>query len=612
VAGLARIGWPSWRAREISQSTWAHAGVVGLALVVWILSLAVADLSRIDGLGLLSALPPTYFLSIALLLGGFVAAVSRVRVDPWPPALYVVALVVLLHGTTPLLYDEPRYAWTFAHLGVIDLIASQGGVDRSIDIYNNWPGFFALNAFLTSAAGVGAQTYAEWAQVAINLCALAAMRFALRGVTDDEPLLWTASLLFVLGNWVGQDYLAPQAFGFVLSLVVLGLCLRCAPPPPPPRSRLDRWWRGLLSRVRAEVPTGPPARVAAPLSPRAALIAGGACYLAVVVSHQLSPVMVLLGVTALALVTRRVPLWVPLAMALVEAAWLLSAWGYLADRFALLDPDLLASRTPPGYSVGDGLPGLTVVTMTARVAVVLVVGLAVIGAVRRFRAGHLDLAVLCLALSPMLVAGMQSYGGEGRIRVYLFALPWLSFLAAAACAPGAGSRLSSALRQWRLALGGAALCTCLVVAYFGLELVNRTTRVDVAAASWFEQRAPNGSLLVAATPNFPTRLTARYPVAYNRRYTASPTLTEAELLRGRRLSSADLPRLERTLEDYGVRNVFLMLTPSQKRFARLYGMFPPGALSRLERNLRTSPSFRLVWERGGASLFAYQPARGRG
>jgi hypothetical protein len=612
VAGLARSSWPGWRLAEVSSPTRAHAGLVGLALIIWILSLTVADLSKIDGFGLLSALPPTYFLAIALLLGGFVAAIAGERVDVRVLALYVVTLVVVLHVTTPLLYDEPRFAWTFAHLGVVDFIASQGGVDRSVDVYNNWPGFFALNALLTSAGGLDAQTYAEWSQVFFNLVALAAMRFALRAVTDDERLLWTASLLFVLGNWVGQDYFAPQAFGFVVTLVVFGLCLRCAPAPPPPRSRLDRWWRGLVSRGRPHLLTGSAPGVAAPLSPRAALIAGGACYIAVVVSHQLSPVMALLGVTALALVTRRVPLWIPVAMALAEAAWLLSTWSYLSDRFALFDPDLGASRVPEGYRVGDGLPGLTVVTLSARVAVLLIIGLAVVGVVRRFRAGHRDLEVLCLALSPVLVAGMQSYGGEGRIRVYLFALPWLSFLAAAACSPVAHSRLSSGLRQWRLAVGCAALCTCLVIAYFGLELVNRTTTDDVAAPAWFERRAPNGSLLVAATPNFPARLSARYPFVYDRDFTATPTLSEEVSLSGRRLGPADLPRVRRTLEDYGARNVYLMLTPGQERFARLYGIFAPGALARLDRALRASPSFRLVWEQGRAALFKYQPARGRG
>jgi GT2 family glycosyltransferase len=600
--------------RGISRSTLEHAGVVGLSVLVWILSIPAADLAEIDGFGLLSALPPTYFLAFGVLLGGFGVAVSRPAVDPRALALYVVALVVVMHATTPLLYDEPRYTWTFTHLGVIDLIATHGGVDRSIDIYNNWPGFFAANAWLSTVAGVGADIYAEWAQVFFSLLAVAALRFALRGVTSDERLLWTAAWLFVLGNWVGQEYLAPQAFGFFLSLVVLGLALRCAPSPSPARYRLDRWWRARLGRLRAVVPRAPPSaerRARAPLAPRAALVIGGICYVAVVISHQLSPILLLFGVAALALLVRRVPLWVPAAMAVVEAGWLLQAWAFLSERFELFDPDPGAGTGPPGYSVGDGLPGLTVVTVAARAAVVLVVVLAAIGVVRRLRAGHLDLAALSLALAPGLIVGVQSYGGEGRFRVYLFALPWLSFFAAAACLAAPISRLSRSLHSLRPAVAGVALGTCLLFAYFGLELVNHPTKDDVAASTWFDNKAPHGSLLVGVTPSFPTRLTARYPLAHNRDYTASPSLSDEERVRGRRLSSADLPRIERTLRGYGVPNVFLMLTRGQERFARLYGVFPAGSLARLDRALRASPSFRRVYEHGSSAIYAYRPAERR-
>ncbi len=83
-----------------------------------------------------------------------------------------------------------------------------------------------------------------------NVFDVLALRFALRGVTRNERVLWTASLLFVLGNWVGQDYLSPQAFGFALSLVVIGLCLRCARSTPVPRSRLAA---SLVDRIAAPV-----------------------------------------------------------------------------------------------------------------------------------------------------------------------------------------------------------------------------------------------------------------------------------------------------------------------------------------------------------------------
>ena len=94
------------------------------------------------------ALPPSYFAALLVLLAGFTLAVSRPVLDPRVLWLYVGALILVLHATTVLLYDEPRYAWTYKHLGVINAIAAHGTVDRTLDIYSNWSGFFALGAWL--------------------------------------------------------------------------------------------------------------------------------------------------------------------------------------------------------------------------------------------------------------------------------------------------------------------------------------------------------------------------------------------------------------------------------------------------------------------------------
>ena len=91
--------------------------------------------------------------------------------------------------------------------------------------------------------------YAGWAQVFFNVANVAALRFALRGLTRDERVLWTATVLFLLANWVGQDYLGPQSLGFVLSLVVLGLCVRNPPRPGRAGSLPGRWLEAVRDRL---------------------------------------------------------------------------------------------------------------------------------------------------------------------------------------------------------------------------------------------------------------------------------------------------------------------------------------------------------------------------
>jgi GT2 family glycosyltransferase len=585
------------RLRRASRGNARHLAVVTVALIAWATALAGADLSDIDGLGLLSAMPPGYFVALALLIVGFVAAVSRPVVTPGLLGLYVVALIVVIHATVPLLYGEPRYVWTFKHLGVIDLIAHRGAVDRDIDIYNNWPTFFALNAWFSRAAGVAPATYAEWAQLFFNLANVIALRFALRGLTRDERLIWTATWLFVLANFVGQDYLAPQAFGFLLSLVALGACLRLAPPSAAPRSRAGRWWVARLQRLRARFAHGDEDEPVplTPLPRPAALVGVVLCSVAVVLSHQLSPLMLLLSITALALIARRVPLWIPVALALVELWWVSLAWPFLSRHFVLFDPNPTESARPGG---GDGLPGVALVTHAPRVGAALVAALAAVGLARRLRAGHWDLAAVALVVGPLGVAGVQSYGGEGRVRLFLFMLPWLCFFAAAACAPARATRLRGALRGWRLALSSGAIGVCLVFAYFGSEYVNRISRDDIDAARWFEAHAPARSSLADVIGPFPSRLTARYPAVYAN----TTTLVKDSSYRNGGGLRVDLAEVKRGLRELP-RPRFVVTGASQARYARFYGLLPPGDFGRLESTLRRSRSLRLVYRRGATSIY---------
>ncbi|HVG75551.1 MAG TPA: glycosyltransferase, partial [Thermoleophilaceae bacterium] len=430
-----------------------HAAVLGLALLCWAVSVARTDVSHIAGLGLLDALPVTYYVAIGLLILGFLDAATRSAPATRLLALYVVALIVVIHGTAPLLYDAPRYSWTYKHLGVIELIGSTGRVDRNIDIYNNWPAFFAANAWFSHVVGLRPIAYAEWAQVFFGVANVAALRFALRSLTDDETVLWTAAALFVLGNWVGQDYLAPQAFSFLLSLVIVGLCLRRVP------------------------------------NARAAAVAGAVCFIAVVTSHQLSPVMLIASLALVWLVTRRVPLWVVAAMLAVEGWWLALASPFITRHFNLFDVGS-AGGAAGARDLGAALPGAFLRTYAPAVVILTMGALAVAGGLRMMRRRQSVDVPACLVVAPLLVAVLQRYGGEGAYRAYLFALPWLAFFAASACLrlPRRRGRLRMSRRP--LALAAGALSASMLFAYFGYELANHISPAEVHAQQWYERHAP--------------------------------------------------------------------------------------------------------------------------
>jgi hypothetical protein len=664
VSGRVRIAKPSAGRRtgiedfrralgRVRGAAGIHALLLPMAMCAWAIGIAGTRLSRMGGIGLLQAVSPAYFVAFLLVLGGFTLAATRGPADPRLLAAYVLTLIVILHATTPLLYDEPRYAWAYKHIGVINLIAATGHANREIDIYNNWPAFFAANAWLSTTAGMAPIDYAAWAQLFFNLVNVAVVRFAVGSLTTDKRLAWTATFFFLLGNWVGQDYLAPQAFAFALSLVVVGLCLRhpgsrrpAVKPWPHSRTRASRNQLDRLASVRVLAVGGGQARVVIgldepaadgrgrmlrriatvvdrdlglpvqrhtearerpPLGPRAALVAGGICFVAVVVSHQLSPLLLIVQVTALALLKRALPRWIPVVMIVIEAWWLFLAWPFVGLHFVLLDPGGAAAAAP-GRNLAHALPGAKFSFYAPLAVTMSMATLAVVGMIRR---GWTDRSVIvpaCLIVAPVFAVAFQHYGGEGPYRAYLFALPWLAFLATFSCTAARARPGRRRVDRVYLLAATTLVAIGLLFAYFGQELANHIPADDVRAATWYERHVPAGSLRINLAPIAPDRLTSRYPLVS----LADPSsLLEQPGFTGHRLGPADVPLLERYIARQGHHRDYVILTTAQENYGRLNGLLPAGSVRSLTTALEGTPSFRLVYDRPAAWIFEYLPGRSR-
>ena len=62
---------------------------------------------------------------LVLIVGGAIAELFRRRLREWAMGLYLVALIVVIHATVPLLSPHvPEYAWVFKHIGVIQTLGA--------------------------------------------------------------------------------------------------------------------------------------------------------------------------------------------------------------------------------------------------------------------------------------------------------------------------------------------------------------------------------------------------------------------------------------------------------------------------------------------------------
>ena len=206
----------------------------------------------------------------------------------------------MIHATPSLLYPTLRYSWAWKHIAVIDAMIRHGGSvpngNGLADIYNQWPGFFALNGLLLqdAPACTPRSGYAAWTPPVVNALLLGPLLLLYRSITMDRRLVWGAVWIFFSASWVGQDYFSPQALGFLLYVVLLAVIFRqlsATRTRPAVAGAAATPVRGLADRRPEHRGGWPPVQLALLLLIEAAVIS----------SHQLTPLMLLTVLIALSL-----------------------------------------------------------------------------------------------------------------------------------------------------------------------------------------------------------------------------------------------------------------------------------------------------------------------
>jgi hypothetical protein len=566
------------------------------ALLAWALSLSHIDLYGLDDYGLVSDLPYGWFAALAVCAGGAaVAAATGAR--GWIAGVYVLGTAVVLYATLPLLADQPHYSWVYKHIGVVRYLESSGHTDTSIDIYNRWPGFFALGAVFSSLSGVhNPASYAAWTEFFFTLINLSLLSAIVRTLTRSAPVAAGAALLFLLSNWVGQTYFAPQAFGFTLDLAILWVVTTQLLSG---RGRAAHWIAGVVKRImrrEQDLDLTPSARVWRPGVAVAIVLVLDA---AIIASHQLTPYLLAVQLLFLALLGLLRPWWIVPVLVLMAFAFLLPNLDYVRHNFGLFssfDPFNNAKRsstydvTPlPGKAFNARAGQLLAVTMWAGAALSLL-------ALARRGAGVRALVLAVLAFCPFAMIFGQNYGGEASLRVILFSTPWCSALIAwALVGTNARALLPKRVRATRtvaltaLALAWAAL---FLPAYFGQEELNSMPLSELQASDKLYAEGLAGSVVMLSGPNFPIRYGSRYRLFRGPQSDDDPNLLRTEYFRHRALGPRDVTDVIGVLKAYSNRG-YVVFSTTQYTYAKIFKLTPPGEMRNLEHAIATSPRFKL-------------------
>ena len=396
--------------RTNGQQAAVIALITSAALVL--LALVRTDPRSVGDFGLVSAVP---FYGLV----GFVAlgavAVATIHLEQFNELLAgsaVATLVVAISAAPAIVYDTARFSWAFKHVGMVDFIDRTGGFDQEIDVlqvYHNWPGFFAGAASLTSWFGFdNAIVVAQWAPVGLNLMTLGGLVFLLGTLTTSRRTVWLGVLLFFATNWIGQDYFSPQAIAFILYLNIVALALRL----------YGRW------------ATNRPA-------PAVHLVMVVLIF-TMVASHQLTPLVLVVALSGLLVWRRTARVWIPLGAAVLGLVLWLGGWARTFVQANIADE--LSGVGSPVANAGETLSkavdrndAQVIVALAGRALVVGIVLVAMVGFLVRFWRGHGYRAPLVLLGAPLVMMVLE-FGGEILFESYSSCSPSCVFWPPRLCA----------------------------------------------------------------------------------------------------------------------------------------------------------------------------------
>jgi O-antigen/teichoic acid export membrane protein/glycosyltransferase involved in cell wall biosynthesis len=594
---------------RVSTATRASSLMLVVAGVLWVTAAAHLDLRRMNDLGLTSVLTARMWIAFGLLCLAMTVALLDRRPPHWILAFNVVVLCACFFGLSSWLYAVPRGAIAFRHAGITQAMIDAGSIDRSIDAYFDWPGFFTLAATVSKAAGFSDPlVLARWAPLVVNLLCIPPLLLLVGSLTQDRRRLWLAVWLFCALDWISQDYFAPQSFGYLLYLCVLAMLVavfrptrgKAVPRPGGVVTWFDRFNAVHRGREYDLLATPQPHQS----RPAAVLLVLLLCA-ALVPSHQLTPFALLTVVTALVLLRRCSLVSLPFLLLILIVLW----DGYVALPYisghaqaifgSVGDVQSAASANIASRVVGSA--DHLVVIRVRLVLTFLVWGLAAVASLIQWRRRRVDRTALALAWSPLLLVLAQPYGGEMLLRVFWFTLPGTALLLASVVLPeprmvrqrlGVRTATKFSPRRWAvqtvrwsgLGLLLSGLFAASFVARYGNERMDNFTAAELQGSRAMYALAPPHALIVAGAGSFPWKYTGYVDHKYlevDRSWVPGDLAATAHLVAQR-------------MRAYPGGAVFV-ITTSQREEVNLLGTLPARSLEGLTRALDLSREFQTIY-----------------
>jgi hypothetical protein len=513
--------------------------------------------------GLLSVASPAYGVSILLAALGFLVALRQGNFAAAGAATLMMIIAQRLPRT--IATDLPMYAWTYKHLGVTDYIQHAHTLARDVDIYNGWPSLFALTAWFSDLTGISEVTIAHWWTPIFHVFLASAVYGAARAWRLPPLTAITATFLVATLNWVEQDYFSAQATVIYLAVGIFALVG--------------------LSRDR-------------PVGTLLLIILFGAA----TITHQLTPFWIF-GAIGLLVITRRMkPWWIVFPLGAILLAFLLYNWDQ-TSQYELFSSNPIKnaeSNIPIPGSAGQQMTSAGVRVLSATIWV----GTALTLVYRMFKRQEFW-ALGVLALSPMLVLGGQSYGGEAIFRVFLYSLLGCSIVLAPVLVAAVSGKPVNYLAGGLTVLVATALSA---QGYTGSWYANVMPKEQYETSQVVLAQAELPAYLTSVAPVWPERSSWRY-VDFARFQSKfdSPMTYAKDLMMRHYDNDEDYAVFVKALESRPDASTYLIFTEQMRVYAWYFGILPWDAFPNLKAKIFADKErWEPVFDGQGITVFVHR------
>jgi hypothetical protein len=531
--------------------------------------------------GMLKTVGPLWYLGPVLLIIGF--AIGRRNELCGAAAAISFGLATTL--TPALVYGAPRNQTAAKQMSLTEYLLQHHHIAVTAGIYQAYSALFSGIAWLAQLLGVHGMVggnsllgLATFWPVVLLVPRVVVLRLLAGRLLSDTGRRWTAVMLVLLVDSLGDDYFSPQSVGYVLVLGALAIAVKGATA-----RHLGRTATFFLL-----------------------LLVG----LALGPTHELSP-FVAAGALIVLAIFGQAPYWAWLPIALPAFAWAGVVHKAIGQNFSFAQLFDLSNFRPPQTAATPGLSRLPIVALQSHAllaALLILIALAAIGFFTNFRRPSVWGYGLCPIVGLSLIA-INPYGNEGIFRATLFAIPWMAVLAMQMPPPATLRPILQRPAVLSTTIAGLflALAALFLVAAYAMDGPSVIRTSDLKIFNYLARQPTRNAFVVGIGPQGDV---TGYP-AFAVNYTGLTwdQVATVPILRPRHPTMFNLTAFA---DKYGIVTVGIARRPgplyvywsrTMLLYSQAYGLESPAELRTWLKLLRKSPSWRLVDHVGDSYLF---------